>query len=178
MSAITNTPVNRNFLASSNFRMALQRAPSLNFFLQGISIPGLSFEGSIDVPTPFVKIPIPGDHINYAPLTVEFIVDEDLTNYLEIWNWIISIAGPESIDPTSTDRLDNKLVTDYNSRARSDIKLMILSSAKNPNLEVTFYDAFPSSLGQLNFTTVSSDISYIQCSVTFDYIKYKIEKYS
>lgn len=176
MSAITNTPVNRNFLASSNFRMALQRAPSLNFFLQGASIPGLAFEGNIDMPTPFVKVPIPGDHLNYAPLTVEFIVDEDLTNYLEIWNWMFSIAGPDSLDPTASSLVDNSLSTDYNTRTRSDIKLIILSSAKNPNIEVTFYDAFPSSLGQLNFNTVASDLTYIQCSVTFDYIKYKIQK--
>jgi hypothetical protein len=176
MSAITNTPTNRNYLASSNFRMVLQKAPSLNFFLQGMSIPGLSFEGNIDMPTPFVKIPIPGDHLNYAPLTVEFLVDEDLVNYLELWNWMLSIAGPSSVDPSRSSLVDNSISTDYNTRARSDIKLMVLSSAKNPNLEINFYDAFPSSLGQLNFSTVTTDVNYIQCSVTFEYIKYDIKK--
>lgn len=176
MSAITNTPTNRNYLASSNFRLALQRAPSLNFFLQGASIPGLSFEGNIDMPTPFVKVPIPGDHLNYSPLTVEFMVDEDLTNYMELWNWMFSIAGPDSLDPSLHQVVDNSIGTDYTTRMRSDVKLIILSSAKNPNIEVTFYDAFPSTLGQLNFSTVNSDLNYIQSSVTFEYIKYKIER--
>lgn len=177
MSAVTNTPTNRNFLASSNFRMVLQRAPSLNFYLQNATIPGLSFQGGINMETPFVKIPLPGDHLSYLPLTVSFMVDEDMKNYMEIWNWIIGIAGPSSIDPSLLSGRSNSLVADPNITIRSDIKLMILSSAKNPNLEVTFHDAFPAALGDLTFSTTASDLDYLQTSVTFDYIRYTV-KYS
>ena len=179
MSAITNTPTNRNFLSPLNFRLVLQRAPSLNFFLQGASIPGLSFEGYVNLTNPFAKIPLPGDHINYSPLTISFMVDEDLSNYLEIFNWMLYIGGPTSIDPGAVQSpygLDNSITTDPMQAIRSDIKLMILSSAKNPNLEITFNDAFPSQLGELQFNTTAGTINYLESSVTFEYVKYSIAK--
>jgi hypothetical protein len=177
MSAVNNTPTNRNFLASSNFRMVLKRAPNVNFYLQSASIPGLTFMGSPIMDTPFVKIPLPGDHLNYLPLTVSFMVDEDMKNYMEMWNWMFNIAGPSTLDPSLINGMNNSIVLDPNTTIRSDIKLIILSSAKNPNMEVTFHDAFPVSLGDLTFNTTTSDLDYLQTSTTFDYIRYTI-KYS
>jgi hypothetical protein len=180
MSAITNTPTNRNMLSPLNFKMVIQRTPTVNFFLQTISIPGLSFEGStMYMNNPFPKVPLPGDHLNYSPLKVSFMVDEDLNNYLEIFNWIVDIAGPSNIYPERADGLykpDNTLSTDPTKRIRSDIKLMVLSSSKNPNIEVTFIDAFPSQISELNFATTENSVNYLQATVTFDYVYYTIKR--
>ena len=180
MSAVTNTPTNRNPLSPLNFKMALQRTPTMAFFLQSFSLPGLTFEGDMNMPTPFVKIPIPGDHLNYSPLTVSFMVDEDMSNYFEIMNWIIDISGPrETITPASANRIyqfDNSINADPLSTVRSDIKIFVLSSAKNPNIEITFFDAFPVALGELSFNTTASSVNYLETSVTFEYVKYKITK--
>lgn len=179
MSAVTNTPTNRNFLSPNNFRLVLQRAPLLNFFLQTASIPGLTFVGSTDYYTPFAKIPLPGDHLNYSPFSVSFMVDEDLTNYMEIWNWIFNIAGPQTLEPGEHGvnySRDNSISTDPMTSIRSDVKLMVMTSAKNPNIEVTFKDAFPISIGELNFVTTSSDVSYLESSVTFEYVNYTIKR--
>ena len=151
----------------------------LNYFLQTASIPGLTFVGSVDYQTPFVKIPLPGDHLNYSPLSVSFMVDEDLTNYMEIWNWIYSIAGPATLTPGEhgkTYSIDNSLKSDPTAAIRSDVKLMVMTSSKNPNIEVTFRDAFPISLGELNFVTTASDVAYLESSVTFEYVNYTINR--
>lgn len=180
MSAVTNTPTNRNGLSPINFKMVLQRAPGITFFLQGLSLPGLTFEGDINMPTPFVKIPIPGDHINYSPLTVSYMVDEDMNNYFEVLNWMLDISGPRNtITPPSPNQViefDNSISTDPSSRIRSDIKILILTSSKNPNIEVTFYDAFPIALGELSFNTTATSVNYLETSVTFEYIRYNIVK--
>jgi len=179
MSAVTNTPTNRNFLSPNNFRVVLQRAPLLNFFLQSAAIPGLTFVGSVDMLNPFEKIPLPGDHLNYSPLSFSFMVDEDLTNYMEIWNWMFSIGGPTTLTPGTYGNnygLDNSIKTDPNSTTRSDIKLMVMTSAKNPNIEVTFRDAFPISLGELNFVSTAGDVAYLESSVTFEYVNYTIAR--
>lgn len=180
MSAVTNTPINRNTLSPINFKMVLQKAPGITFFLQGFSLPGLTFEGDINMPTPFVKIPIPGDHINYSPLTVSYMVDEDLNNYFEILNWMINIAGPRDTitppNPNTLYGLNNAVETDPLATVRSDIKIIVLSSSKNPNIEITFYDAFPVALGELAFNTTATSVNYLETSVTFEYIKYKIVK--
>ena len=41
-------------------------------------------------------VPIPGDKIEFGDLTIRFLVDEDLTNYMEIQNWIRGLGFPES----------------------------------------------------------------------------------
>ena len=174
MSALTNTPINRNFLSPLNFRLVLKKAPLLNFFLQSASIPGLTFAGNITMPTPLIDIPIPGEKLVYLPLRVSFMVDEDMTNYLEIYNWMLSLATKD-IQPFAQYQAETSIQSDVNSRDRSDIKLMILTSSKNPNIEVNFTDAFPSQLGELNFNTTSSGVNYLETSVTFEYIKYTIK---
>lgn len=180
MSAVTNTPTNRNTLSPINFRMVLQKAPGVTFFLQGFSLPGLTFEGDINMPTPFVKIPLPGDHLNYSPLTISYMVDEDLNNYFEILNWMIDIGGPrETITPPNPNTiygLNNSINTDPLATTRSDIKIIVLSSSKNPNIEITFFDAFPVALGELAFNTTATSVNYLETSVTFEYIKYSIVK--
>jgi hypothetical protein len=175
MSAVTRTPTNRNFLSPLNFRLVLDRAPELNFYLQSASIPGLTFEGGINFTNPFPKIPIPGDHLSYSPLSVSFMVDEDLTNYLQLFNWMLYIAGPTSLDVEGDILPNSTLQTNNNSRIRSDIKLMVLTSSKNPNMVVTFTDAFPVALGELDFNTTATDVNYLSSSVTFEYVKYTIE---
>lgn len=171
------TPLNRNFLSPLNFKMVLQRTPTVNFFLQGFALPGLSFVGNLYTPTPFVDMPIPGDHLFYSPLTVTFMVDEDLTNYLEIFNWIKDIGGPASLTPPSLStnyNVSQSLNSDTTKNQRSDIKMFVLSSAKRSNIEVTFYNAFPVSLGELQFNNTSQDVNYLQAAVTFNYITYQI----
>ncbi len=173
MSALTNTPPNRNFLSPLNFRLVLQKAPLLNFFLQSASIPGLNFAGNIIMPTPLLDIPIPGERLVYSPLTVSFMVDEDMANYLEIFNWMVSLSV-QDLQPFAKYQAQTAIESDSSKRDRSDIKLMILTSSKNPNIEVNFQDAFPSQLGELNFNTTSSGVNYLESSITFEYVKYTI----
>ena len=87
MAALENTPTNPNFLSPLNFKFSIKRAPHINFFTQKISIPSLNLP-SYNSPNPFVKIPEPGEHIDYGDLELTFRVDENLKNYLEIHNWI------------------------------------------------------------------------------------------
>jgi hypothetical protein len=58
----------------------------------------------------------------------------------------------------------------------SDATLMILTSSKNPNLEITFVDLFPISLSQLVFDTTNSDVQYLDAVANFRYRKYNITK--
>jgi hypothetical protein len=108
------------------------------------------------------------------------MVDEDLNNYFEILNWMIDISGPrETLTPPELNNsfaFNNSISTDPLATTRSDIKIIVLSSSKNPNIEITFYDAFPVALGELAFNTTATSVNYLETSVTFEYIKYKIVK--
>ena len=173
--SVSTTPTNRNFLSPLNFKMVLQRAPNLNFFLQGAEIPGLSFHGNIVMSTPLLDIPIPGERLLYNPLTVSFAVDEDFANYMEIFNWMLSLSAAD-LNPSAPFQLKTPISTDVTQSPRSDIKLMILTSSKNPNMEVTFESAYPSQLGALNFNSTGGDVNYLETTVTFEYVKYTINQ--
>jgi hypothetical protein len=43
------------------------------------------------------------------------------------------------------------------------------------NIKVTFHDAFPIAIGDLEFNTTDTDVNYVQCTAEFEYLKYNIE---
>lgn len=172
MTAIDNTPENKNFLSPLNFRFQIKKAPHVNFFIQRVNIPAIQV-GNADTSNPFVVIPHPGDHINYGTLEITFKVDEDLTNYLEIHNWIRALGFPEKYEEYKTIQ-DVKPYT--GDGIYSDISLIVLASTKTPNYDITYRDAFPISLSALTFLTTDSSVNYIEASATFKYTLFDITK--
>ena len=169
MSAL-NTPANKNFLSPLGFKFGLARSPNLNFNVQNVRIPGIQL-GEVSTPTPFIRIPN-SDGVTFNPLSVTFRVSEDLDDYLEIHNWMTGLGAPESFDQYRA--LQN--ATPGNPQGiYSDITLLIMNSAMRSNIKVTFHDAFPISLGDLEFNTTDTDVVYMQCTVDFRYLKYNIE---
>ncbi len=170
MSAIDNTPENKNFLSPLNFRFQIKKAPHVNFFIQQVNIPAITMPNP-DPNNPFVRTPIPGEHMNFGDLKISFKVDEDLQNYLEIHNWIRGLGKPENFNQYK--ELQDK--PSYTGDGiYSDISVMILSSTKMPNYEITYVDSFPVSLSDLVFRTTDSDVNYITAEATFKYTYYTI----
>ena len=91
------TPIeNRNFLSPVGFKFGLQRAAGVAFFCNEANIPDMTL-GITEQPTYLRDIPTPGDKIQFGDLNLRFLVDEDLTNYMEIQNWIRGLGFPESL---------------------------------------------------------------------------------
>lgn len=169
MSALT-TPASKNFLSPLGFRFTLARAPNLSFNVQDARVPGLQLSEA-DQATPFINIPF-ASHITYNPLSVSFRVSEDMDDYLEIYNWMIGLGAPQSFDQYKAlkNAEPGNLKTVY-----SDITLIVLNSSMRSNIKFTFYDAFPLTLGDLQFNTTDTDVNYIQCTADFRYLRYDIE---
>jgi hypothetical protein len=162
---------NRNFLSPLNFKFVLKRAPNVNFFIQSADFPGLSLP-DIDVSNPLVRAPYPGDHLMYDELNISFKVDEDLSNFLELHNWIRSLG---KLNYNEYDTLANK--KDYTGESlRSDISLTLLTSNKNANFEVVFKNAFPIRVAGFTLKTTDSDVDYVESSASFRYLSYDIKK--
>lgn len=174
MSAIDNTPVNKNFLAPNNFRFQIKKAPYLNFFIQKVNIPSLRIP-EVMVSNPFVKVPYSGEHIDYGSFTVSYKVDEDFENYFEIHNWLRGLGFPESfkeyVDLNAGNPLEGNGIV-------SDISLIVLNSKRKANYEVTFTDCFPISLSELEFNTVDADVNYVTATCEFKYTLFNIQKIS
>jgi hypothetical protein len=170
MTAIDNTPENKNFLSPLNFRFLIKKAPHVNFFIQRVNIPAISLT-SPEPNNPFVKTPIPGDHLEFGELSISFKVDEDLQNYLEIHNWIRALGKPESFE-LFKEIQDKPTIT--GDGIYSDISVLVLSSTKMPNYEIVYADSFPTRLSELEFNSTDDSVNYITASATFKYTYYNI----
>lgn len=166
MTAIDSTPANKNFLSPLNFRFTLRRAPHVNFFLQKVSLPQVTINPTPIYSNLLIDIPLAGEFVTFSPLVINFKVDEDLQNYLEIFNWIKSL-GDYGRDG-DYEKLQNA-PPGSDKGLYSDISLMVLSSTKMPNYEITFMDAFPTNISAMTFNTTDPDVNYIEAQAEFRY---------
>ena len=93
MSALQNQPINTSFLSPIGFKFQLNNFPAVNYFCQSATLPGVSIS-SISVPMQLKNIDIAGDEVTFEELSIKFIVDENMKNWLSIYDWIIGLGFP------------------------------------------------------------------------------------
>jgi hypothetical protein len=168
---------NRNFLIPTGFKFILSNYPKVDFFSNEASLPGITLGTAIQ-PTYLKDIDIPGDKLQYEDFTLTFIVDEDMSNYLEIHNWLRGLGYPESLkeiyDLKDNDEYNPNTVKNSDVQYYSDGTLIILSSNLQPRFHVKFYEMFPVNLTPLRFNAKDTDINYFTAEVTFKYTLYDI----
>lgn len=157
-------------LSPLGFKFQIKKLPDVNFFLQKVSMPQISVD-PVSQPSPFVKIPHPGDHMEYNTLDIVFKVDEDLNNYRQLHDWIRGTGFPETIAEYRALASRNEFV---GAGILSDATLIITTNLKNPNLEITFEDAFPFQLGSLDFDSTNRSVDFITCSARFAYKLFQV----
>ena len=160
-----NTQIsNVNYVYPTNYRFILTRTPAVTYNCVRAAIPGLDLPAVIQ-PTSLVNEgKISGGKLTYGDLTISFLVDEDLANWQEIYEWMLSLGT--SYDPRFPEKDEKKKY--------SDATLTVLNSAMQPSFEVTYYNAIPVSLGALDFDSSVTSMDAITVDVTFAYDYYEI----
>ena len=172
------TPIeNRNFLSPVGFKFGLKRSPAVAFFCNEANIPSIDL-GVAEQPSYLKNIPVPGDKIQFGDLSLRFLVDEDLKNYMEIQNWIRGLGFPESLKEFVDLENEAEMASNFGNNAGHDIysdgTLQILSSNLVPKFQVVFSDLFPYSLSTVTFDATDTDIEYFTAEVSFKYTIYRI----
>jgi hypothetical protein len=171
MTATPGLPTNKNQLSQLGFQFRVKRLPTTNFFITRVSLPGIT--GNVPgAATPFKIMPLPYDKLEYNDLAVTFKVDEDMKNWMEIFDWMVGIGFPTKFD----ERRLLEAKTLEGDGVYSDGTLTIMTSAKNPNTQYMFRDLIPYSLTDLDFTTQDMDVNYLEATVNFKYLYYTIER--
>jgi len=165
----------RNFLTPTGFLFQVERAPKISYFGNRINVPSLNL-GVAQQTNYLTDIPRPGEKIDFGDLSLRFLIDENLENYLEVQNWIRGIGFPESLtqiydfQKTGNINGDNDMLNLY-----SDGTLTILSQLNKPMFYVKFEDLFPYQLSDIQFDATVADVEYLTAEVTFKYTIYNIE---
>jgi hypothetical protein len=164
--------MNYNLLNGNNFQFHIDEAPYLTFFTQTINLPTLSL-GVAETENPFNTIPVPGDHLKYGDLNVTFLVDEDLSGYREIHDWMRGLGFPTTFDEYK-DRVTDEILTSRWVKTTSDITVTSMTGMRNKNIRFTFQDAFPTVLTAPALTSVVEGVPVITCQATFTYTHFDV----
>ena len=167
-------PKELNQLNVVSFQTNFTRLPNVNFFCQRVNIPAINLGIALQT-TPFSDMNYEGDKLTFEQMTMNFYVNEDLSNYLEIYNWLISLGFPDNhkqynLKPNSLNFAANETLT-------SDMNLILETNKSNPNFSVVFKDAFPVSLSSIEFDAAATTLDPVIVDVSFAYSgSFKIEK--
>ena len=173
VSPFRNQIQNRNFLSPTGFQFSLSKEPKVSFFCTSARIPELSLQTSIQ-PTYLKDIDVPGEKLTYGDLTLRFLIDEDMTNYMAIHNWLTGLGFSETTNDFVSLTTDDQGLKNQLTEQFSDGSLSILNSNYRVNTIVKFKDMFPVSLSSLEFDTSATDIQYFTADATFKYTIYNI----
>ena len=181
-------PTKLDYASPTQFKFGIHQLPKVEYFVTQAELPDISLDTTVQN-TPFKDIPIPGEKLTYSNLTVTFLVDEYLENYISLHNWITGLGFPQNRaqftkfrDVTSNTPADagNEASVDIVGSAISDKSmysdgyLMILSNKNNPIVQIDFQDMFPISLGALSYDQGATDVEYLSVSTTFAYNIYTL----
>ena len=190
-SPLSRQPTKLDYASPTQFRFGINQLPKVEFFTTDANLPGIT-AGVATVATPFKDIPTMGDKLEYENLSISFIVDEYLENYISLHNWMTGIGFPKERKQFRTFRdvtsnvgegartepsveigqIDDSSTTDR--FMYSDAFLMLLSNKNNPIVEVRFQNIFPIALSALDFTQTATDVEYITATAEFAYQIYEI----
>ena len=153
---------NINFLAPNNFEFTIDRLtyPNASFLITDVDLPSFSI-GTADLASSFRVSPFHSDKVTYDRLSLTFIVDENMVNYLEIHDWMLAQVIQDDIYPE-----DSK---------RRDCKLIVNSSHNNKVRNITFVDAFPVDISPISFSSRINDVDYVNCTVSFAFSYFKFD---
>lgn len=144
---------NRNYLTPIGFELDLEIFPNVDFYCQSVNFPDISVPVT-EVPTMWRTFPIiAGGGVSYGDLQVSFIIDEEMENYANIFNWIRDNGQSEDTAPLTL----------------SSARLLIHTSNLNPQLVVDFQYMFPYSLSQVQFDATVGENEVITAQASFKY---------
>ena len=163
---------NRNFLSGVGFKFNLTKFPKVDFFSNSARIPEISLE--LTQQASYLKnIDVPGERLTFGDFTLRFLVDENMENYLSVYNWLTGLGFPETTKEFAEIIKDKDGQRDPK-EAFCDGTLRILNSNFREVGKVKFNDLFPISLTSLEFDATNTDVQFFTAEATFKYTLYKL----
>ena len=175
--------INKSLLSKNNFRLLIDKIPNVEFFVKSVNIPGLQFTETVQAAGIGLDAFFPCDKVSFDTLSVGFLVDEDLGNFKEIYDWmdqIVPVSDPSAFAAYvgSQKTADGQLsAIDNDLNQYSDITLVTNTNKNIPNKFFRFHDAFPISLSGIELES-GSENEAVLATVEFRFTYYDINSTS
>jgi|TARA_R100000030_G_scaffold42493_1_gene31951 hypothetical protein len=160
---MANLTTNLNYLQPTSYKITIDREnyPNLEYFAQSITHPGMILN---PVEMPFRQVagvPFAGSSLTYNELSITLILDENLTGYGEMYEWLRRALTVPEVKSLRRNFV-KKTIPTY-----SDIMLSILSSHNNKTKQISYKECVPTSLGDIQFESTATGTEFITFGVTF-----------
>ena len=158
---------NLNYLQPTGFKVIIDRTryPNLEYFVQSVSHPGASLT-PIELPVRRItSVPLAGDKMTFSEVGFDIIVDENMTSYKEMYDWMTRIVNEGQV---SAGERDTKKPT------YADITLSVLSSHNNTVQKIRYLDCVPTGLGAIEFQSTSGDTTFVTFNASFRFSQFEI----
>lgn len=130
--------------------------------MREVEIPGIDLPAAI-VPDPYRDKPLHGDKLEFEALTVTFLVDENLKNWLECFNWLVGLGAPR-------DKEEQFLTKEH---ADVDAYMIVYSSHNNPICRIRFIGCIPTALSGIFFSESTQETEVVEANLTLEYLRYE-----
>lgn len=173
-------PATLNYLRPASFRFQITALPRITFACQRANIPEITI-GTATQLTPAINIPVYGDKLELGDLQITFMVAEDMSNYREIYNWIVKIAGSQITKYTDEEFARNlgrfpitgSVAEDQ--ATYSDATMHIVDGSNNIVAKINYLDVIPVSLRAIDFDITNTSQEPLLAVATFRYRMYELE---
>ena len=176
-----NNPNELDYLRPNAFKFQIHNIPNVSYFCQAANIPEINLPPATQM-TPLVDIPHPGDKLEFGVLMIRFLIQEDMKNYKELYDWLVGLGFPKDhkqfAEYTKTQEYRFPDISPQNQQGLgqySDATLTLLDSNNNAKVLFRFVDAFPISLQGLDFEIVTGSTDYMIAVAMFKYSYFDIE---
>lgn len=163
-----NQSMIQNTMSGTNFKFVLHKSDTkvFNWMVQNPSLPAISISTAKATSSPKVGTwNLAGTAINFEPLVVRILMDENIAAWQEIYAWIKELVEPYDGMPTN-----------LYGQAESTASLHVLTNNHSSLGKVfTFHRLFPVKLGGIEFDSTSPDANILHCDVVFMYDTYDLE---
>ncbi len=153
-------------LGQNYFRFELSRIPTVEYYTQEANLPNLILEAQDQPTTLGIPVKRPIGAYKFENLTLSFLVDEKMTNWLEIYKWMRHLGNIDS------DNYNNELPFES---WESNAYLHLTKGTYNDNIKVIFHQVFPVALSGLKFMTDAPSNAVQKATVTFAYTYYSFD---
>lgn len=136
-------PSNTNNLQTNKFTFVIPNLPFASYFCQSVTFPGVA-TSEVLVETPFSGTYRHGDKLQYDPLVLTFMIDEDMRNWEETYEWFKGLTFPHK-------------AREYELQKKAglyhDGLLTVNRNSQMTNVRFKFHNCHPMSLGPVTFST-------------------------
>lgn len=165
-SPLDKQPTSQNYVYPTYYKFFINRLPRMSYTTTKVNLPAFGYDAAIEQDNRFVKIKHTANRVAFGNIEASFIVDEDMSNWIEIYDWIRSTAvlnDHYDFDPNVKDHY-------------SDATLIITNSALNANVEVFYKNIFPISITGLEFDSSVTQLTPMTSIATFAFDYYTVKK--